>query len=82
MAFDEGGNGPRYDNLPILSAESQHLPTHVDQCTKRYVALLQYFNLLSRRSRMARIESWIYRGITLPVLIWIAAKLWSFNGGF
>jgi hypothetical protein len=76
-AFDETGSGPRYDHLPVLSAEAKDLPTHVDQCGRRYIALLQYFNLLSRRARAARIESWIYRGLTLPVMIYIAAKLWN-----
>lgn len=75
--FHEPGAGPRLDAHPVLPSEAQSLPTHVDQCGKRYIALLQYFNLLSRRARSARIESWIYRAISLPVMVYIAIKLWN-----
>jgi hypothetical protein len=79
--FHEPVAGPRFDAVPVLPSEAGDLPTHVDQCARRYVALLQYLNLLSRRMRGVRIESWIYRGITLPVMLWIAFELYRLRYG-
>jgi hypothetical protein len=79
--FHEVFAGPRYDATPVLPSEAIDLPTHVDQCARRYVALLQYLNVLSRRMRGLRIENWIYRAITLPVLLWIALELYRLRSG-
>ena len=73
--------GPRFDAVPVLPSEARDLPTHVDQCARRYVALLQYLNLLSRRMRGLRIENWVYRAITLPLLLWIALELYRLRNG-
>lgn len=81
MSLEEGGGGPRYDANPVLPSEARDLPTHVDQCARRYVALLQYLNVLSRRMRGQRIESWIYRAISLPVMLWIALELYRLRYG-
>lgn len=81
MELNEAGSGARYDAVPVLPSEARDLPTHVDQCARRYVALLQYLNLLSRRMRGLRIESWIYRAISLPVMLWIALELYRMRGG-
>lgn len=77
----EGGSGPRYDQNPVLPSEAKSLPTHVENCAKRYVSLLQYLNVLSRRMRGLRIENWIYRAITLPILLWIAYELYRMRYG-
>lgn len=45
------------------------------------MALLQYLNVLSRRLRGQRIESWIYRAISLPVMLWIALELYRLRAG-
>ena len=79
--FQENGGGPRYDAVPVLPSEARDLASHVDQCSRRYVALLQYLNLLSRRMRGLRIENWVYRAITLPVLLWIALELYRLRNG-
>lgn len=77
----ESGGGARYDAHPVLPSEAKDLPTHVDQCGRRFVALLQYLNTLSRRMRGQRIESWIYRAISLPVMLWIALELYRLRTG-
>ncbi|MDF3075614.1 MAG: hypothetical protein K0S54_3281 [Alphaproteobacteria bacterium] len=79
--FHEQAAGPRFDAVPVLPSEAKDLRTHVDQCARRYVALLQYLNLLSRRMRGLRIENWIYRAVTLPVLLWIALELYRMRSG-
>lgn len=80
-AFHDSGGGARYDANPVLPSEAKDLPTHVDHCARRYVALLQYLNVLSRRLRGQRIESWIYRAISLPVMLWIALELYRLRSG-
>lgn len=77
----EAGGGPRYDHNPVLPSEASSLPTHVENCARRYVSLLQYLNVLSRRMRTLRIENWLYRAITLPIMVWIALELYRMRNG-
>jgi len=79
--FGPSGGGPRYDANPVLPSETKELPVHVEQCAKRYNALVHYLNTLSARLRGQRIESWIYRAITLPVMLWIALELYRMRNG-
>jgi hypothetical protein len=79
--FYDSGFSPRFDTVPVLPSEANDLSVHVDQCARRYVALLQYLNVLSRRMRGLRIENWLYRAVTLPLLLWIALELYRMRGG-
>lgn len=62
-----------YDEIPVLPQEATDLNTHVEQCAKRYSALLRYNNDIMRQIRAGRLEAWLYRTFTVSAL---AAGTW------
>jgi hypothetical protein len=65
----------RHNEMPVLPDEATDLAKHVDQCARRYNALVAWHYEISRRLRKADWISWTYRTITLPAVLYIAAKL-------
>ena len=57
-----------YDHIPVLPGEATDLNVHVDQCAKRYSALLRYNNDIMRQIRAGRLEAWLYRTFTVSAL--------------
>ena len=58
----------RYDEIPVMPNEATHLNAHVEQCAKRYSALLRYNNDIMRQLRSGRVEAWLYRTFTVGAL--------------
>lgn len=61
-----------YDDIPVKPGEAESLPTHVEACSERYMALVRWMQVLSVDLRRQRFEGWLYRTATLALLGFLA----------
>lgn len=61
-----------HNELPVTPAEAKDLPTHVERCADRFMALTRWHYEISRRLWHMRLEAWIYRTLTIAALAAVA----------
>lgn len=57
-----------FGDNPVLPKEAQSLPTHVEQCAKRY-------SELAKVVRKLQTMVWLFQVYMLPATVWIICKL-------
>jgi hypothetical protein len=64
----------QYLQLPIDPREATDLQMHVANCVKRHVALVSLIHRQEKRQMKSNVITWVYRAITIPLLIFIAVQ--------
>lgn len=67
----------KFEEIPIEPSEATDLALHVRNCLQRHTALVRLINDGLRRRDRSDFMSWVYRGVLLPAIGFVAYQLWA-----